>query len=254
MAETIATYDELSDEYDLETHETTRGLEQASLRGFASALRLIELRAGASVLELGCGSGLLTQRITLLANAAKIVASDPSPKMLEAAAHKLTTARRDGKSIDLIRATAREVLLMDPRSDLILASLADPFLDATIPDSVAKRLQPGGYTFFSVPSRAWAKVERNGRLSIHQATTRFRTRSGRELRARSQTYDSSELKALFETARLEILAHGQVRGPQFRRRPVPEASWVLARRSSLEDLKIRGEGSHDGEELRDRID
>ena len=254
VAETIAGYDELAYEYDYGTHETTRGLEEASLRGFASALPLIELWSRSTVLELGCGTGLLTNELISQTNADQIVASDPSARMLDVAARKLPPSNRNGKSIILTRATAREALLMDPCNDLIVASLADPFLDAAIPSAVATRLKPGGYTFFSVPSRAWGAEERGDRLNIHKGTTRFRTLTGQECRARSHTYDSHELSALFESTGLEILAGGLAHGHQIRRRPVPETAWVLARKSALKDRKIDREAAHGREKLHERLD
>src|ERR1700682_4840891 len=84
--ETIATYDRLAVEYDLATHETTRGLEMASLQGLAVALTLVSERA--RTLELGCGTGVATGLLSASAGVARIVATDPPRRMRATAGAK----------------------------------------------------------------------------------------------------------------------------------------------------------------------
>ena len=228
---TIATYDRLAAEYDQVAHETTRGLEIASVESLSKALRLVARRT--HILELGCGTGVATEALSSVAGVRRIVATDPSQRMLEQAAIRLGNIRPS--LISWVNATAATALSHYSDVNLVVASLADPYLDGNIVQQLVTHLDQGAHAFFSVPSRRWANVERGTRLAISLDLTRFRLSDGSALYARSTTFEPDELENLFTTNGLEIVGSGFVSGSNIRGRPRPEVSWALVRRSVLED-------------------
>jgi SAM-dependent methyltransferase len=231
LGQTIATYDRLAVEYDLASHETTRGLEIASLQGLAAALALVSERA--RILEFGCGTGVATRVLSASGDVARIIATDPSRRMLTQAAGKLSDMQ--SPSLGWAAATASKALRNYADVDLVVAALADPYLDERIVQELATRLRPGACAFFSVPSQRWATVERSSRLDLPLGQTRFRASDGNVLYARSVVLEPDELKLLFTTYDFEVLGGGGVLGPSIQGRPCPEVSWVLVRRSVLQD-------------------
>jgi SAM-dependent methyltransferase len=226
----MATYDCLAAEYDLATHEATRGLEIASVQGLEAALALVPEQA--RVLELGCGTGVATGLLAATGGVARIVATDPSHRMLVQAATKL--AGLESPSLAWVASTASQALRGCAEVDLLVSALADPYLDERLAKELAARLRPGACAFFSVPSRRWAVVERGRRLDLPLGQTRFRSSDGKVLYAHSVALEPEELELMFTTHDFDAVGGGVVQGPGIEGRHRPEVSWVLVRRSALQ--------------------
>lgn len=79
-------------------------------------------RPGAEVLEIGCGTGALTER--LVARGARVVAVDQNPEMLERARERLGAAGA-GANVEWVERTAAETDSRPPEScDAVVASFA----------------------------------------------------------------------------------------------------------------------------------
>ncbi|MCC7368958.1 MAG: class I SAM-dependent methyltransferase [Chloroflexi bacterium] len=134
--------------------------------------------AGASVLELGCGSGTVTE--VLAADARRLVGVDLSDDLLQHARRRLTR----WPHVALTRADMRELPLSASAGqfDLIVAA-NDPFSHLTTAEdrdavlhSVAHLLSPGGQLILDAlwlpPADARAVATPAGRVQQHAATLR----------------------------------------------------------------------------------
>jgi SAM-dependent methyltransferase len=218
--ETITAYSRVASEYCGREHETTRGLEEATRRAWREAVSELpsHLRA---ILEIGAGSGSTTRELVRTFPRSKITATDAAPTMLKVARVCLA-----GFDVCWRVATAAEAIGAAAPGDLVVAGLADPFLDAGVLGAV-----PSGATVFvTVPTRAWAVRERSYRLQLPLERTRFRLKDGTAVQAASFPFDAEDLQALAEEAALDISRGGTVRATGLKGRPVPEVSWLLASR------------------------
>lgn len=222
---TIETYDALADEYDRATHEATRSLEHASLTGLTDAFTLI--RRHDRILELGCGTGVATSVLLSRKQVQYILSSDPSIRMLARAVRKLPSVR--AARIAWVQMTANNALSNSSHFDLVVGSLADPYLDDRHARILAANLADHAHAFFSVPSRRWAVVERESRLGLPVEHTRFLSSNGSPLLARSYTYEPESLCDLFTSNGLHVVGSGWASGQRITDRPRPEISWVLVR-------------------------
>jgi SAM-dependent methyltransferase len=109
------------------------------------------LRAGASVVEIGAGTGLVTRR--LVANGARVLAVEPDANM---AAHMAAAVSGD---VEVIRATFEQAALPQDRFDLAVAATSFHWVDqaAGLP-KLGQVIGPGGWaavwwTIFDDPSR-----------------------------------------------------------------------------------------------------
>jgi SAM-dependent methyltransferase len=225
---TIRTYDQLATEYDRPAHATTGALVEASLGARRRASRHLgddEVR----VIELGAGTGRLTAQLLRAPSVTRVEATDPSAAMLRVARARLDASGLVADS-SFQRGTAREVLAKPPDTNLIVAGLADPFLDHTVFDLIADAATPRTMVFITVPSRRWAARERQDRLGIPIELTQFRLRGGQIALASSWTYDDYSLQTALVTRRLDVVARGFEVGPRLEGRPRPEIAWVMGRR------------------------
>jgi SAM-dependent methyltransferase len=109
------------------------------------------LRAGASVVEIGAGTGLVTRR--LVANGARVVAVEPDQNM---AAHLAAAVSGD---LEIIPAAFEQAALPQDKFDLAVAATSFHWVDqaAGLP-KLGRVLRPGGWvamwwTIFDDPSR-----------------------------------------------------------------------------------------------------
>ena len=102
-------------------------------------------RPGVHVLEIGCGTGAVTER--LIAAGARVTALDQNPEMLERARARL--AQAPPGSVEWLERTASEIdALPAARYDAVVASLCLSEMSraerAFVLRAAAERLQPGG--------------------------------------------------------------------------------------------------------------
>ena len=218
-------YASLAGEYDDQEHRTTRVLEMLSARGFALGVRrVLGSHRVDSILELGAGTGALTIEMLRAWPHAHLLASDASSEMIEVLAAKLGDKHAGRLSYAVV--TADQCSTLDvPPADIIGAGLADPFLDLSTLRALRAACDAGTLLFVSVPSHAWAQRERLERLGVSASTTRFRTRDGGIVLARSMTYDEHDLRALLAHAGFGVAAAGTERSDTLWSQP--EVCWAV---------------------------
>jgi hypothetical protein len=226
-AKTIAAYDMLACEYDDPAHATTRELERLSMIAFRSldpkALTLCEHPA---LLELGAGRGALTAQIIALGGWKELLVSDPARAMYA----ELSRRFSDVPGLAVSSGTAESMLeASGSRFDVIVAGLADPFLNQSTLELGRAHMQAGSVFFATVPSRRWAHNEREHRLGIGVDRTRFRLRDGSHVEAASWTYDQGMLDELLWETGFDVLGAGTCTSDAMQSGDPPEVAWVLAR-------------------------
>ena len=106
----------------------------------AAALELLNPQAGEFILDLGCGDGVLTQRI--MASGARVIGLDASPQMVEAArARGVDAFVADAQALDLDNQSGRFGQFDAAFSNAALHWMLDP--DA-VAAGVYSVLRPGG--------------------------------------------------------------------------------------------------------------
>jgi demethylmenaquinone methyltransferase/2-methoxy-6-polyprenyl-1,4-benzoquinol methylase len=124
------------------------------------ALVAAAIRRGDSVLEVGCGTGAVTER--LVARDARVTALDQSPEMLERARARLADAAAE--SVVWMERTASEIdALPEASFDAVVASLSLSEMSAPersfVLREAGRRLRPGGILIVAdeVRPRGWRR-------------------------------------------------------------------------------------------------
>jgi SAM-dependent methyltransferase len=231
--ESVAAYDAIAEEYDSPQHRTTGELGRLS-RLALQAAPLDDVFDGADplVVELGCGTGAFTAALAERMRGGRLLITDPAARMLRLAVRQLAPGPRAGRRIAsfALRASAAEILpIIATPPDLIVASLADPYLSESLFHDARLAGNRGTRMLVTVPSRRWAIEERRDRLRIPLDRTRFRTEGGNTVHSRSLALDPDELAGHFATAGFEAIAHGAIATDAPSWSPRPEVSWALGR-------------------------
>jgi ubiquinone/menaquinone biosynthesis C-methylase UbiE len=104
----------------------------------------VELFDGAQVLEIGCGTGNITQRLKRAQPGAQVTGVDPDPRALARAGRKLRTAA----DIRFDRGYAQELPYADESFDRVLSSMMLHHLDDDVKGAAVAEafrvLRPGG--------------------------------------------------------------------------------------------------------------
>jgi SAM-dependent methyltransferase len=131
----------------------------------ADIVERVNVREGASVLELACGTGIVTRRLRdHLPHSVRLVATDLNEAMLAYAAHKF----RPEEAIELKQADAADLPFEDKSFDAVVCQFGLMF----VPDKeravreAYRVLKSGGAFHFSV----WDAIERNDLAHIAHTT------------------------------------------------------------------------------------
>jgi ubiquinone/menaquinone biosynthesis C-methylase UbiE len=97
------------------------------------------LGTGAAVLEIGCGTGQLTER--LACSGFRVTAIDIGPSMITAARRRLT-----GADVSFLATSFEDLVAADASFDLVISSAAFHWIDPEVAFSKSARLlRPGGW-------------------------------------------------------------------------------------------------------------
>lgn len=131
----------------------------------ADIVERINVRDGASVLELACGTGIVTRRLRdRLSPSVRLVATDLNEAMIAYAAHKF----RPGEGVEWKQADASHLPFDDESFDAVVCQFGLMF----VPDKqkavreAYRVLKPGGTFLFSV----WDAIEQNDLAHIAHTT------------------------------------------------------------------------------------
>jgi ribosomal protein L11 methyltransferase len=117
-------------------------------------LQLLEAEERGSVLDVGCGSGVLSIAAALL-GFAPVLAFDFDPQAVEATERN---AAENGVTVDVRQADLRDDVL--PQTELALANIAAEAVAALSPRLQAERVITSGYLISDEPALAGYRVER----------------------------------------------------------------------------------------------
>jgi demethylmenaquinone methyltransferase/2-methoxy-6-polyprenyl-1,4-benzoquinol methylase len=110
----------------------------------AEAIGLLDLQPGATVLDVGCGTGLSFAPLrNRLGPQGRIVAIEPSPEMLDLA--RLRIARHGWSGIELLQAPAGEAPLQGQADAALFHFTHDVVRDPDALDHVLAHLKPGAH-------------------------------------------------------------------------------------------------------------
>lgn len=120
-------------------------------------LRLLEPMRGGQVVEIGCGSGLLTKHLVDAGH--RVLATDASPAMIELARHYVPQARIEQLRLpddpvpdaDAIVSVGHPLSYLDDEEQLDRALVA-----------IANALRPDGVLAFDICDLAWGEARRDG--------------------------------------------------------------------------------------------
>ncbi len=87
--------------------------------------RLGEVPSGSTVLDVGCGTGLVTEQLCALVPAGRVIALDASPEMVELARARLGE-RAEVRCVDVVE------LDLDGDIDVVFSTAADAFVRTSI--------------------------------------------------------------------------------------------------------------------------
>lgn len=127
-----------------ERYDAGADVQRSVARQLADMAGHVRLAPGARILEIGCGTGLLTREIAARWPQAALTATDIAPAMIDAAA-------RAGFAARLMAMDGEAPTFVGPQFDLILSSLTFQWFD-DLPLALARLhalLRPGGSLHFA---------------------------------------------------------------------------------------------------------
>lgn len=173
------------------------GLQQATYRPIHNAvLRRLDGLQPERILDLGCGTGQLTERLSMLFPDASVVGADLSNGMIERAAERLT----DDDQSNFVRADAQRLPLVGASFDVVTCTESFhwyPDQEAAAAE-LARLIKPGGRVVIA----SIATVTGFADDAIQRATSL----AGRPVRA----IPKRELRRLLDAAGFDVLHQGRI--------------------------------------------
>ena len=227
----------------------------------ATLMALAGIRVGESVLDIGCGPGLLTlPAAAAAASTGRVIGVDANPAMLARAAARRSPAT-DAAPITWLHAAESAIPVADSSMDKVVSGLKLQYAGdvGAVVQEVCRVLRPGGRlsvsTWDTTPTdeREAAVLEVFERYGLRDACAR-RT----ELTADGTSVAPAELPALLETAGLHVthVADGVVTLPFVDaveyarwRLSLPATVATLVGRADAPDIRadvLQAVGAHDG--------
>ena len=168
-------YDAIAHEYDHPSHATLRDLEEANRLFIDDAKRLLTISHGGLYLDIGVGtaSSLMFLSDVIREKDLRVELLDISREMVGVALRKV---RRAGMERYIRQVHVQSVFKFYTRTkyDLIVSTLADPFLIGRLVRKVSTLLKGGGMFLLTLPAYEWAR--NSDRSHIH--VIRYRTLTG----------------------------------------------------------------------------
>jgi ubiquinone/menaquinone biosynthesis C-methylase UbiE len=173
------------------------GLQQATYRPIHNAVlgRLGDLQPH-RILDLGCGTGQLTERLSMMFPDAEVIGVDLSNGMIERAAERLI----DDETSDFVRADAQHLPLIDDSVDVVTCTESFHWYgdQEAAAAELARLVKPGGRIVIA----SIATVTGFGDDAIQRATAL----TGRPVRA----IPKRELRRLLEAAGFDVVHQGRI--------------------------------------------
>ena len=169
-----AMFDEVSPRFDALMVDTLNYRGHLQLRTMAERV-IANLAPPRTILDLGCGTGLVGHVFSDLAAGGRLDGIDIAPRMIDA-------ARRRGVYDDLILDDLETVLaIAGPRYDLILSADTMIYLGDLTPtfSGAANRLAPGGFFIFAVESKGGEGWEQTAANRFRHSVTYLQAETAR---------------------------------------------------------------------------
>lgn len=128
-----------------DTAEISRFERTAKWRGFAAPLARLEIQPGARVLDLGCGSGVVSRMLVERFAAGQVVGLDLNPEYARAA--RELASDHNVSRVSFLAGNARQLPFADQTFDLVWAAFVVEYLAANVDDVLrefARIVRPGG--------------------------------------------------------------------------------------------------------------
>ena len=168
-------FDGAADSYDSEAR-----LQRLLARRLGALVSKLPLRENPRMLELGCGTGLLTRELLRRNPSASLLATDLAPGMVGACRKRVGGLAETAQGCVQFAVMDGEALSIDGRFDLIAAGMVAQWFSRPVDGlrAAARALEPEGYLVFSLLGagtfREWADLVRQagGEPRVRQFPTR----------------------------------------------------------------------------------
>jgi SAM-dependent methyltransferase len=198
-------YNKLAMEYDSYEHITTRMLEKLSIDGFLKFINKLNFCKDTNILEIGCGTGKLTDIILNNFLNASLDCIDISHKMLLINKNKIFNKYYDINVKYINKSIFHYNYDSNNKYNFIICGLGDPYLTPNAFQIISDLLVNNGYLFISIPEYNWGMFERKNRINTALNMTRFKLKNEEIIECYSFLYDHNTLNYLMNKNKFKIL-------------------------------------------------
>ncbi|MDJ0826903.1 MAG: hypothetical protein QNJ16_15505 [Rhodobacter sp.] len=208
---TLTEYGALADEYyNASAHPTCANFRRISLDFIAARISSAPT-AFSTCLEIGAGRSVLAElRAGGVLNCDRLVVTDLHPEML---AHSDAMSAVVDQTLALDICDPTQTKGFAAKADLAVASLADPYDDASFWSGLSDVVAPGGDVIVTTPSLEWVRAFRAGEPGDEMSAARFETAAGR-VWVRSMVRSVEEEVALMRAHGFEPLTSAKLYRPR----------------------------------------